>query len=994
MTPIAAVTAFALALASSAPVAISQEKRTMDIREPEQLYRGDLVSFPGPWAFQIGRAHVILVSDQDLKDLSDPDRVLNLSLTFDKQEASLRQLCERAQAAGHRTLILAFDHFFSQYRPGQNRPRELTPDMDEYIERIAAISKFAQQYGIGLELSLLSPLELGPAYSKQSGQSGIWLQYRKGYRDPTTGAYAVQMWRQNRWAHNKGVVTVTPTRVRVFAFRESEVSGTSYRVVPPESIVEISDTAIVTPMDGEKPDSPMHRILVRGEGRTDLASHNRILAVQEYRTPEMDYFSPDALPYMKRLLDKYAAAGVKLNGLYADEMHIQQDWNYFGHHDNGEFAMRYVTPSLSRLYAERYGAEYSDLAKYMVYFAYGQEDWASNVTAKDGVMHVFGSSPEDIRRTALFRARYYRLLQDGVTDLFVDAKRYAEKLAGHRLESRAHATWAESPTIDRWRTGSDRMYRHAYEYTSNFVWSNTVHQAASACYDYFKWGDFLTGNGNDHAECGWLDRNYVGLALACSTGILNDVPYSYGAHWGMPDAVSHRRMALVNTFGAAGSPLWGLVQDMQHRDVDVLMLYPMDLVAVEERFGSWMAQYAYANLITQDKLLEMGRVDNGAVVVGGRRFTTLIAAFEPFPMPGLLPLMEQLAATGGRVIWSGPPPVLGRDGVPALETWGKLFGVSYRPEAEEGLMAPGRRVIFEGALGNLEPQTILTDLLIDHVYPTTPLEGVEVLARTQAGVVGTRRIFPGGGSAITLGFRPRDDQSGSLGYESRTWFEALLALGAYPGSGRWPDTNDNTEYLSRTTRYLFCRFPNGTVAVAPHLRDVPEDWDGGFARDAVRDAAAMKRVALPSEEIDLQGVRVHGHSVTYNGRWSMAFRMGARDGVSSQKPILLAFAGAHCDRITVDGQETVFADGPVDQIAWGPIPPERRVVPGAALQMMVHGTGQIRIPTTLTGPVRVYAEGARPGSRGPEVAATLEDGVLSIRMIPETRGRWLYAVQE
>ena len=99
---------------------------------PDLTYKGEIVAYPGPWAFQIVRSHIILVSDQELKDLSDPDKVLDLSLTFDKQEASLRQLCERAKAAGQRTLVLAFDHFFSQYRPGQHKPRELTPDMDEY----------------------------------------------------------------------------------------------------------------------------------------------------------------------------------------------------------------------------------------------------------------------------------------------------------------------------------------------------------------------------------------------------------------------------------------------------------------------------------------------------------------------------------------------------------------------------------------------------------------------------------------------------------------------------------------------------------------------------------------------------------------------------------------------------------------------------------------------------------------------------------------------
>ena len=80
------------------------------------------------------------------------------------------------------------------------KPRKLTPDMDEYIQKIAAIGKFAEGYGLGLELSLLSPLEIGPAYRARTGESGMWLHYRKGLRDPKTGAFDVQLWRQTRWA--------------------------------------------------------------------------------------------------------------------------------------------------------------------------------------------------------------------------------------------------------------------------------------------------------------------------------------------------------------------------------------------------------------------------------------------------------------------------------------------------------------------------------------------------------------------------------------------------------------------------------------------------------------------------------------------------------------------------------------------------------------------------------------------------------------------------
>lgn len=982
-------------------VAAGAQETGMGAKVADDAYRGELVSFPGPWAFQIGKSAIILVSDQELEALSDPDKVLNLSLTFQKQEGSLRQVCERAKAAGQRTLILAFDHFFSQYRPGQAGPRKLMPDMDDYVRRIAAISKFAQGYGLGLELSLLSPLEVGAAFRRQTGDSGLWYHYREGLRDPKSGAYTVELWRQTEWVNNKGPIKVEDAGVRVFAFHEQPVGGTLYRVVDPKLMVEITDSAKVEVL-GPQRDRAV-RIRVYGTGPADAGNLDRVLAVQQYRTPEMDYFSPKALPFLNGLVDKYADAGVKLNGLYSDEMHIQQDWSYFDHHDAGQFALRYASPGFCRRFAELYGAEYADLAKYMVYFAYAQEDFANDLTAGAHTMHVFGASPEEIRRTALFRARCYHLLQDGVVDLFVAAKRHAEERMGHRLEARAHATWAESPTIDKWYTGNDPMFRSAYEYTSNFVWSNTVQQAASACYDYFKWGDYLTGNGNDHAEGGWADRDYYALALGCSTGILNEVPYSYAAHWGMPDELSRRRGSLVNAFGTAGSPLYGMVQDMQHRDVDVLMLYPLDLVAVEERFGSWTTQYGYANMVTAAKLLERGKVVNGAIEMAGRRFTTLVATFEPFPSRSLLAMMRHMAESGGRVIWSGPPPMLTLEGEAALAEWQQLFGAEYHPGADEGHMAPGKEVRFEGRLARVPLQTILTDFLVDRIFPVAPQAGVETVARVNGQVVGTCRALAGGGTATFLGFRPRDDQSKSLGYEPRSWFEALNALGAYNAAPKpeWPlpgtrdtpeDTivtapgDDNTEYLSRTTQYLCCRFPNGAVAIAPHWRETEEGWSGGFARDAAQDKAYLERNPPPPDTLHLKDFHVNGHVVSFDGDQAMTFRV-------DRQGRLIAFAGSNCSRITLDGHETVFADHPIPQLAWAPVPKERRVPGGAVLQMMVYGEGVLRIPAPgLPANVRLYAEGATPGSRGAEVALRREGGLLSFTVTGKESGLWLYAV--
>ncbi|MBI4559202.1 MAG: hypothetical protein HY706_16580 [Candidatus Hydrogenedentes bacterium] len=968
----------------------AEGESAMDDRVPENVFQGELAAYPGPWSFMLGKSHIILVTDQELEDLSDPDKKLNLGLTREPNEQSLRDVCEAAKTRGARTLIVAFDHFFSQYRPGQEgKPRRLTPDMDEYVERIAKISAFAQQYGLGLELSLLSPLEVGPAYSAQTGESGIWMQYRKGLRDAKSGAFSVQLWRQQRWANNKGPISIEDGGVRVFAFRETPIRGTPYRVVNPEEMVEISEAAQVERFENviaKAGDFRAERVRVFGIAKTEREDLDRVLVVQTYRVPEMDYFSARALPFLQQLVDKYVNAGVKLNALYSDEMHIQQDWAYFSHHDHGEFALRYVSNGFAEQFAARYGAEYKDFAKYLIYFVHGQEDFTSDLSAKADVMHVFSSNPEDIRRTALFRARYYRFLQDGVVDLFTQAKHYAERRIGYRLEARAHATWAESPTIDHWDSGQQNHAQHQYEYTSNFVWSDTVHQAASACYDYFKWGDFLTGNGNDHCEGGWLDRNYLGLALACSTGILNEVPYSYGAHWGMPHELSRRRSSLMNTYGAAGSPLFGIVQGMQHRDVDVLMLYPLDLVAVDERFGSWMTQYGYANLITEAKLLERGTIENGRIQVAGRTFTTLAATFHPFPSAKLLELMRGFTETGGRVIWSGPPPVLTWESENALGAWQDLFGVDYAPGQNEGLLAPGKEVRFEGILSGIAPQVIPTHFLVDRIYPVKPRENLAPVARVKDMIVGVHRNFPSGGTATFLGYRPRDDQSRSLGYESRNWFEMLATLGAYPPSGKFAGVNDNTEYLSRTTDFLTCRFPNGAVAIARHFRETEEDWPGGFARNEAEDRAYLERVPPPSDKLELREFKVNGHTVTYNGEQAMAFRV-------NEAGDLVAFAGSGSKEVSINGKTFVFADQELPQIAWAPVPAERRVDGGAILQLMVHGSGTIRIPDAgMPQSLALVVEGPVPGSRDKTIPHRRENGSLTADLMPHTSGRWIYAV--
>src|SRR5579875_2711241 len=233
---------------------------------------------------------------------------------------------------------------------------------------------------------------------------------------------------------------------------------------------------------------------------------------------------------------------------------------------------------------------------------------------------------------------------------------------------------------------------------------------------------------------------------------------------------------------------------------------------------------------------------------------------------------------------------------------------------------------------------------------------------------------------------PRDDQAASLGYETRNWFEVLTALGAYPPTGRFAHVNDNTEYLSRTTPYLCCRFPNGAIAIARHFRHTPELWQGGFARDPKADQAYLQKHPLSPSRLQLKDFHVHGHTLTYEGDLAVTFRVDERHH-------LIAFAGRNTDRIQVDGTTTVFADKPMPLVSWAPVPPECRLPHGAILRIFASGEGTIRIP--LNQPLRevqLFAEGPQPGSRGDALPAHIEQGVLVFTLTSAYSGRWLYAV--
>ncbi len=221
------------------PTAIPAMGAAADAAPPDPVLK-----FPGPWGFALPKGGIILVSDSQLEDLQDPDKVVDLSLSGTPNPTTLRKICEQTKAGGGKTVILAFDEFWSQYRKGQGgKPRQLTPDTGAYVQRLARLSETLKTFGLGFELSLLSPLEIGPGYVSATGEAGRWVQYREGYRDPETGKYTVSLWEQRRWTNNKGTIELRRTGVRVFAFREQRVGGTAFYAVNPADIVELKKPA-------------------------------------------------------------------------------------------------------------------------------------------------------------------------------------------------------------------------------------------------------------------------------------------------------------------------------------------------------------------------------------------------------------------------------------------------------------------------------------------------------------------------------------------------------------------------------------------------------------------------------------------------------------------------------------------------------------------------------------------------------------------------------
>ena len=773
----------------------------------------------------------------------------------------------------------------------------------------------AEEFGLEISASIVHPLDMGGGYAKTHENVGQTMQYKEG-EIQADGSYQIDMEYQVQWMNNKGPVRPELTEVKVFAFNEERIGDTPYYYVDENQIEDISSTARYRP----DPDSVHGGDYKRGDiriwGKAANGDRNRCLVVLVYKLPELDYFADDVPDYMKSVVDRHFEKGISYAGFNCDETHIQFDWERETHFGETEIHTKYLTKSLADTYAGAYGEQYKDFPKYLVYFAYQQHGFLPGEEGRLPSQHVFGKSREDIVRTWKFRKRYYEMLQRRVVDLCKEAKEYAEGVFGREIRTCGHSSWEESPTCDVFFSEQDLLAAEGrelslYEYTPAYVWSSSIRENTSACYDGFKWNEYLSMVGSDIPELGFMDRNYYGAAYTAGLALLNQHPQAYYACWGSPDQMVARVCDVAVTYG-----LWaeiniaseayyghGFIQGFTSRISDVLTLCPLDLNYVEDRFGTWMVQYGYTDYITEEKLLEFAQMPSGhGLKVRNRTYRALVVFYSPLISADTLELIKAFVKQGGTVIWCSAPALQEEGNILAL--WKEIFGIRELDFAYSGLKAKDETVRFVG-MKDVKDMRILTDFLPDFIYPVHTNDA-RVICEIGNQTLGTIKEYAGGGKAVYLGFRPRDDQSCSLGEDTDTLFSVLRELGCYEENG--------CEASSRPadSPYIYNHFPNGTVTMTNHIRRLRDRmWEPTFFRDQKKDEAFMKTAAVTPREIGLDKMPILGHCITYEGTGILSYRYDTAAG-------LYGFGGNETTGIQIDEKEYRFTETPV-KLVWSKI---------------------------------------------------------------------------
>ena len=231
------------------------------------------------------------------------------------------------------------------------------PDSEITVKAYQVICEKARAHGMTFGASLISPLDLGGGYAKTHENTGRTWQMAEA--DLQDGHFSLEMREQMQWYNNKGPIALRLTRLMAYAFDEERLGDSANFYVNAAAMEDITPSVRFERLAGTEKvtGSGYGYRLMRVSGDCGSAK-GHVMVLAEYATPELDYFADNALPYIQSVVDLHAQNGIAYEGFYSDEMHIQFDWDLNEHFGPTEIRTRYVTPSLIREYAARYGEKY------------------------------------------------------------------------------------------------------------------------------------------------------------------------------------------------------------------------------------------------------------------------------------------------------------------------------------------------------------------------------------------------------------------------------------------------------------------------------------------------------------------------------------------------------------------------------------------------------------------------------------------------------------
>ena len=130
---------------------------------------------------------------------------------------------------------------------------------------------------------------------------------------------------------------------------------------------------------------------------------------------------------------------------------------------------------------------------------------------------------------------------------------------------------------------------------------------------------------------------------------------------------------------------------------------------------------------------------------------------------------------------------------------------------------------------------------------------------------------------------------------------------------------------------------------------------------------------MPSSRLDIQELKVNGHTVTYQGDMNMAFR-------TDDECRLIAFIGNQCTDVTIDGVNYHFSDNPVN-LSYVPLDDTLR-----RYRINVRGQGEITVPV----PAGYKKATVKRGKS--TIKNQVKDDLLILNLDSEDSSKWLEVV--